>query len=548
MLTAIFAFLSLACQCQERKQSYTDFNRGYYLWYYNKWDSAYDAFSKYVNKADDSLNKASAYKFMGEIQWYFGDLYGAQENLLNAIKILDTSKLEYHQELSYVYNILGNVSLDLASYKKAVQFYDRGIRFSHTLDFTYELLNGKALALRRSGNYNAAIGIYDSVLAMKPADQSLVARIIDNRANTLWLQNSNYPVLPEFRTALKIRLDSQNIAGLVKSYEHLTNYYAKPESDSALWYANKMFSKAKELGNIDDMIRAADMLVGYNNDPSKKNNWHKTYKVLNDSLQLSRDTARNRYALVKFDFQTIEAKNMLLQKYLTTQRILTYIVVILATGIIIGLVLSYKNRRKAIKAEAEKSIQQSKLKTSQKVHDVVANGLYIIMNELEHGKTMEKEELINKIEDLYEQSRNISYEGDASDEHTDYDSQVHSLLDDFSTGQTEVYAQGNQPAFWNNVTTAQKDELFLVLKELLVNMKKHSSAKNVSLVFRQENNRGVVIYKDDGTGFPDNVEYGNGLKNTVNRILSLNGEVNFGKSEKGGASVSISFPLQPEKL
>jgi signal transduction histidine kinase len=170
------------------------------------------------------------------------------------------------------------------------------------------------------------------------------------------------------------------------------------------------------------------------------------------------------------------------------------------------------------------------------------------MNELEHSKKIEREPLINRIEGLYEKSRNISYEDIASVNDIDYDNQVHHLLNAFSNEQTKVFVVGNQPAFWSRITGSQKQELQLILNEIMINMKKHSHAKNVAIVFKQEDNKAFITYKDDGIGFPPGYKFGNGLNNTVSRIKSLSGEVNFGKSEKEGVSIAISFPLEPDKI
>ena len=540
--------LSLVGKSQETKSKYTDFDYGIYLWYYDKWDSAYFVFNRYINdNPADILNKGRAYKFMGEMQWYFGDLYGAEENLSNAIHTLDSSNQKHYEELGYIYNVLGNINLDLKFYQDAIKFYNKAISYAKGTNFMYEVMNGKATTLQKSGNYNDAIAIYDSILSISLTDQSLIARIIDNRANTRWLQNPAYSPLPELWTALKIRVDSQYNPGLIASYEHLADYYAKIKPDSALWYADTMLSKAKEIRNSGDILRAIDKLVFFNSSPFLKEYWHKEYKILNDSIQLVKDTTRKRFALIRFDFQRIKDVNMVLQKNNATQRFFIYGIVLFSIVAIISLIVWYRKRRKRIRQEAEKAIQESKLKTSQKVHDVVANGLYVIMNELEHGDSVEREPLITKIEGLYEKSRNISYEDASSGNTAEYDKQISQLLTSFASEQTKVVIVGNEPAFWKKVSSAQKQELELILKELMVNMKKHSQAKNVAIVFKQENNKGFINYTDDGTGFTPDHQFGNGLNNTVNRINSFNGEVNFGKSGNGGAAVAISFPLQSSK-
>lgn len=102
---------------------------------------------------------------------------------------------------------------------------------------------------------------------------------------------------------------------------------------------------------------------------------------------------------------------------------------------------------------------------------------------------------------------------------------------------------GNQETFWDRISGKQKEQLQLILHELMVNMKKHSGAKNVVLMFSLEHHKALVTYKDDGKGFEPGQQNGNGLNNTVNRIFLMKGDIIFGKSEKGGAAIAISLPL-----
>jgi len=502
-------------------------------------------FNRYVNNADDTLKKGIAYRHMGEILWRIGDLYSAQETLTEAINVLDTVNQKHREELGAVYNLLGNISLDSKRFNDAVEFFDRAINFNGGTDYLPEIMNGKATALQKKGNYSDAIAIYDTAIGLTPWDEEMVARMIDNLAYTKWLQNPAYNALPEFRAALKIRVDSQYARGLNASYAHLADYYARIKTDSALWYTNKMFEKAKEIHSPADRLEAIDKLTSLSQTSIVKQQWYEEFKKLNDSLQLIRDSSRNRFALIKYDFQKNKAENLVLQQDTIKQRFWIYGLIVFAILSLTLLSIWYDKRRKRIKLEAENEIHNSKLKTSQKVHDVVANGLYGIMNELEHRKTIDKEPLINKIEDLYEKSRNISQEDAGVDNPHNYDRQIHELLTAFSNDETSVFVVGNQPAFWNEITPSQKKQLKLVLTELMVNMKKHSGAKNVVVQFKKEDNLFHIHYKDDGVGFSNDVtQSGKGLENTVSRINSLNGKVTFGKNDKGGASVAINFPTQ----
>lgn len=482
---------------------------------------------------------------MGEIQQIMGDMYGAQETLMKGVRILDASKEPYREALSILYNILGNISLELKNYDEAISLFDKGFALLPARsDYGVEMVNSKAISLQRKGDYKRAIRIYDSLLQLQPGNQLLAARIIHNRARTKWLQNSAYNPRPDFHRALKIRLDSSFLPGLNASYAHLADYYEKPNPDSALWYANKMYTIAKQNQSADDILEAIDKLIRFNRSATEKAQWYAAFRRLNDSVQLARDTTRNRFALIRYEVQKNKADNLALQQHITKQRLFILGVSTLSIALLAGLWFWFRHRRRKLKQEAEIAIRDARLHTSQKVHDVVANGLYGIMNELEHSDTIERDPLLTKIEVLYEKSRDISYEESALANDRDYDKQIHTLLNEFTNEQTRVFVVGNQPVFWNKVTGLQKNELLLVLREIMTNMKKHSGATNVVIKFKEENHTGTIHYNDDGKGFPADVKYGNGLHNTVNRIQSLKGDIIFGKSDQGGASIAIRFPLQ----
>ncbi|HCL06017.1 MAG TPA: ATP-binding protein [Chitinophagaceae bacterium] len=526
---------------------YTDYDMGNWYNDQGKLDSAFLMYNRYVGNADDTLKKGTAYRYMGDMQWEAGDLHGAEESATGAIRTLDTLNTEHHSELCFTYRLLGNINIDLQHYDEAINMYNRAMRFSTDDSFPLELMNDKAVALQKKGAYNQAIAVYDSILLLKISNPSLFARVLDNRAVAKWRFNPSYPVLPEFWLALQIRTDSQYNRGLNASYAHLSDYYEKINPDSALWYANKMFQQAQIIQSSGDRLEAIDKLIRLDNAAASKK-WYHEFKKLNDSLQLSQDTTRSRFALIRYDSQKSKADNLELNAQVTAQRLWIYGLIALAAIVIILLWSWYNKRRRRIKQEAEIAIRDAKLNTSQKVHDVVANGLYGIMNLLEHSEKVDRDPLLTKVEDLYEKSRDISYEEPGFTDDTDYDQQIHDLLDEFTNDQTKVFAVGNQPLFWNKVTGVQKKQLLLILREIMTNMKKHSGAGNVIIKFKEENNTGTINYSDDGKGFPADFKYNNGLNNTVNRIQSLKGDIIFGKSDKGGASIAICFPLQSSKV
>ena len=504
-------------------------------------------YNRYVNNADDSIKKGKAYCYMTDLQWQARDLHGAEESAGKAIRTLDSKDTSHHQVLSYAYKLLGVVWHDMNRYNEAIEMYNKATGFNRDPAFLPEIMNSKALAFQYKKEYDSAINIYNSILQQKIADQALVARAIDNNAKTKWLQNPAYPALPEYWQALKIRTDSTYNHGINASYAHLSDYYEKSNPDSALWYANKRYQQAHLIESADDRIEAIHQLIALDNAGALKS-LHTEFKRLSDSLQLSKDTTRNRFALIKYDSQKSLADNLQLKEQVAKQNLSLFGVIALTVLLLSSLYMWYQKRKRRTAQESENAIRDANLKTSQKVHDVVANGLYGIMNELEHAKSIEREPLLTKIEDLYEKSRDISYEHAPSPLAAAFNTQVHDLLTSFASEQTKVILVGNQETFWDPISANQKEQLSLILHELMVNMKKHSGAKNVVLLFSLEQHKALVTYKDDGKGFEPDQQNGNGLNNTVNRIFLMKGDITFGKSEKGGASISISLPLERTKI
>ena len=567
LITTIALMLLWGCSHKPKKQAaiYTDYDRGYSFHYYQKSDSAFIMFSRYVVNADDSLNKGKAYRYMGEILWRYGDLYGAQDYLNRAIHILDAldaDKLlpkvartartintldsldaKLREELGAAYNISGNVLLDLNLYDEAIDDYNKAVVVLKGLDYLYEPLNGKAMTLQRKEKFAEAIAVYDSIALLNPGDALFIARVTDNKAKTKWLQDPGYFALPEFWSALKVRFDNEDTTGLNASYAHLSDYYQHINPDSALLYAQKMLDRATANKSPGDRLEALDKLIRFNKTAALKDGWYNEHERLNDSVRFAIDTTKNRFGKIRYDFQQERTDKLLLEKDVANKVKWIYALIIVAIVIIAGLYMRHTKRRRQIKQESENAIRESKLKTSQKVHDVVANQLYRIMNELEHTDKIEREPLLDKIEVLYEKSRDISYEDVSPARSPDDTKQVHELLMAFDHEQTHVFITGNEQSFWNRIKASTKDELHLVLNEIMINMQKHSQAKHVTIVFGQEHNQAFIMYADDGVGFPADFEHGNGLTNTVSRIAALNGDVNFGKSDQGGAAIDISFPL-----
>jgi tetratricopeptide (TPR) repeat protein len=509
-------------------------------------DSAFYYFNLIATNSTDSLETATALTYMGIIQTYQGDYFGGQESYLRSLSYLNERKESHRYCLESNYNELGNNNLSLKNYNAAISYFDKALEFITSNDNQMIALNGKALAYQKKGAYKQADSLYNNIIGFIKNNPKEYARILSNQAKTRWLQDPGYPAIPDLLQALSIRESINDRRGLNASYAHLSDYYANSRPDSALYYAQKMYVTSRQINSPDDELEALTKLL--NLSPVKQlKQYIFRYEYLNDSLQTARNAAKNQFALVRYEAEKNKADNLKLQKdnaqknvQLLRQRVIFgfTIAFVVAAGIIAR--IWYRKRRLQMESASRLAIQEHKLKTSQQVHDVVANGLYLIITEIEHGDAIEKERLLDKLEVLYERSRNLSYEPPEA-AHNDFSGAVSGLLTAFASSTTKVYVTGNSKSLWNRITTEAQMEIEQVLQELMINMKKHSAAQNVVLKFESHQDMIQIHYLDDGVGLPSTFQYGNGLTNTENRIKNIGGQFTFESTAKG-LNIRISIP------
>lgn len=509
-------------------------------------DSAFYYFNAIASGTTDSLQKATAYTYTGIIQNREGDYYGGQESLLTALSYLDERQEAHRYCLQSTYHELAVSNQFLRNYDAAIGYSNRALPFTVSNDFRIMVLNSLALTYQKNGNYRQADSIYLSVLDSIRNNPKEYARVLSNLARTRWLQDHRYLAKPDLLRALFIRETLKDKWGLNASYTHLSDYYTDTRPDSALYYARKRDTIAYQLKSTDDQLEALSKLLTLS-PPQQIKQYIARYQQLNDSVQTARNAAKNQFALVRYETEKSKADNLLLQKdnaqknvQLLQQQAVILCTLVFFVAAIIVVRNWYRKRRQQMEAAARLTIQESQLKTSQKVHDVVANGLYRVMTGIEHKDTIDKEQLLDEIEVLYERSRNISYEPPEVP-HLDFQSTISGMLKAFGSPTTNVYVTGNSQSLWDRITPQAQLEVEQIMQELMVNMKKHSQADNVVVKFETLQNSLQIFYSDDGVGLPINIKYGNGLTNTGNRIKGIGGNITFGETTKG-LKICISIP------
>ncbi|QNL51898.1 ATP-binding protein [Olivibacter sp. SDN3] len=552
LLFIILIFTIFACkQAPNTDVPREDVNYDKAVSFFNKDnDSAFYYFSTMATASEDSLDIAIAYTYMAVIQNSAGDYFGSIESSLTALTYLDENKAAHVDCFSSNYNELGLNNLHLENYEVALRYYDLALKYADKDASRLIMLNNQALAYQKIEEFDKALHIYSQIVSDNTANQKEYARVLSNIAKTKWLQNPRYHAVPDFLKALSIREKENDLWGQNASYAHLADYYANSKPDSGLLYAHSMYGIAKKLNSPDDQIEALQKLIRLSPSESTKH-FFEIYQQLNDSVQLARSAAKNQFALIRYETEKHKADNLELQQDNTRKRyqiikqriVLFSTLLIVLVGSIISLVW-YKKRKQHLALAAENTIRENRLKTSKKVHDVVANGLYRVMSEIENQPAIDREGVLGRLEQMYEKSRDISYEAESlPNKQQNFNEKIANLLRSFATESTKIIIAGNEASLWQKINEQTKYELEHILQEFMVNMRKHSRATNVLVRFEQQANDIHVYYTDNGVGMPAGLLYRNGLTNTGNRIKSLHGEIIFDTKVERGLKIHFSFPI-----
>ena len=509
------------------------------------YDSAYYYFNKAKEvflKQNDSLYAGKCLVNMAIISTDKGDYFGGQELSLSAIPYFHPERKGDSILIRSNFNNLGLAYFNLKNYEKAIEFYYKSLSFvkDSTSLPSIKIKNNIANAYREKGNYKKALELYQKLLAQKVDDKDQYARIITINAITKWLQNPKYNAAPELLKALHLREKENNTLSLHSSYAHLTSYYTKKRPDSALFYARKMYSTAKEINSPDDLSQALEKLIKLS--PSEATKYFEIYQPLRDSLETARNRDKNQFAPIRYEIEKHRADNLKLQKDNTEKNYQLFFLAIGSIVLIGAGIFWYRKRKQRLEMETQNAISESELKTSKKVHDVVANGLYRVMAKVEHEEDIDKEHLLDEIEELYEKSRDISYEKPITSA-IDFHQKIAELLKSFNSANTKVSVIGNNQELWRKADRKAKDEVWHILQELMVNMSKHSQATQVTLRFENAQENIYVLYEDNGIGMAQDKEFNNGLRNTETRIENLNGQLTFETKLEKGLKIRLQFPV-----
>ncbi|GAB2775245.1 ATP-binding protein [Salinimicrobium soli] len=482
---------------------------------------------------------------MANIQIGVGDYSGAQESATEALEYLDRDQDSKY--VSSAYNVIGLAYMEQGFNEEAIREYKNALQYATRKEDSLSYLHNMALSLRNEKKYKEALEIFGEIVESDEPDVSSATRFLDNMAFTMWLQDPSVKVDSLLFTALNKRQEINDHYGIETSYMHLTEYYFDKDKAKAKRYGQALLKAAKDNSNPSVELLALKKMIELAPAGERKSYVDRFVK-LDDSLDQAQRQAKYQFAKINFDeeqkqkqIRQLEAVTM--RQALKTQQLESRTLIIslfAALGAAMAGIFFYYFKQRA-KRERLREVYLTENRISKRIHDELANDIYNVMNHLEN---VAPPAAVDQLEHIYNRTRDISRENAEIDTGESFQVFLLGMLST-NTGEAKLILRGEKEVNWDKISPEKKIVLYRVLQELMVNMKKHSGAPLVAVSFEQQLKMLRVQYSDTGKGTTaQQLNSGNGLKNLVNRLRTVDGIIDFTTKPGRGLKAEIRLPLK----
>lgn len=515
-----------------------NFNNAFYN--FNKSKIAFETLKDSINVIYNLIQMAS-------IQQINGDYYGSKETLTETLPYI-TKKDVYSASVN---NFFGIADKELSIFDDAIYYYKAAIKDCTDSLYVQSPLNNIAAVYIQQKKYDKAIEILESILNKKIINNSLLqetkARVKDNLGYAYFKNGRNEKGLMLMIESLNLRNQIDDVYGTIETYLHLAEYYSKTDAKKSNQYAELAYQNATKLNSIDERLEALSFLM--TNNSGNHRAYAQKYVVLNDSIIKIRNNFKNKFARIKYDSKKEKDENekLRLEKAIAEKKAENEKIVFLATFIIVLFLLAYlkkhyDNRNRIGKI---KTAYDTETRIAKDIHDGLANDVFHAITYTQTqslANDSNKENLLQKLDDIYFRVRGISRENNDIDTGPNFPKNLKEMLSTYNSSKTNVIINGVEKVNWDSVEDLKKIAIQRVLHELMVNMKKHSEAPVVSIKFNTNSNSLLIDYSDNGKGCEKSKIIKNGLQNMENRILSNKGTITFETEPDKGFKVKITMP------
>ena|SRR6218665_1287141 len=501
----------------------------------------------------DSANISYILIQMADIQQINGDYYGSKETVTEALPYAIKNK----NHTSCINNTLGIADKELSLYDDAIFYYKESIKDSKDLEEKQLPLSNIAALYIHQKKYSEAIVILESIFKEnfleKKSNERYKGRLLDNLGYAYFKNGIDEKGFELMKESLLLKNIIKDTYGSIESYLHFADYYSKKDLQKSDENALLAYNTATKLNSVDERLEALQILIS-NNHSAQDTKYVQKYFSLNDSIIKVRNNFKNKFAKIKYDskkekdenekLRLEKAENELSLQKASYMRIVFVIVFVFLVILIAILIRYYKNKNKAIEL---KTSYDTETRIAKKIHDELANDVFnvIAFTESQSLSTENtKENLLQKLDDIYGRVRGISRENNSIDTGINFTRSIKEMLSAYNTHERNIIVTNLEEINWESIDDMKKITISRILQELMVNMKKHSKANLVVIKFESDLKTIFINYMDNGVGCEKSTIVKNGLQNMVNRIIAVNGTIDLETEPDKGFRVKITMPEQ----
>ena len=521
-----------------------NFNTAFYQ--FNKSKVLYEAIK-------DSANISYIHIMIADIQQTYGDYYGSKETVTEALPYIKKKGIY----IASINNMIGVADKELSLYDDAIYYYKLAANENtDSLNKQVSIQNIAAVYIQQK-KYNKAISTLESLKFLSDKNLNDKTQLksesirLDNLGYAYFKSGKDEKGFQLMTEGLKIRIDNEDNYGSIESYLHLADYYSKRDPKKSDENATLAYNAATKLNSIDERLEALQILIT-NDNTANTPQYTQKFFTLNDSIIKVRNKFKNKSAKIKYDakkekdenekLRLEKAENQLALQKAKYLRIVFVIVFIFLVILIAILIRYYKNKNKAIEF---KSSYDTETRISKKIHDELANDVFQVIAFAESqslAKENTKENLLQKLDDIYGRVRGISKENNKVETGKDFTKSIKEMLSAYNTVDRNIMVTNLESINAEDIDDIKKITIGRVLQELMVNMKKHSKANLVVIKFNNDTKSIIIHYTDNGIGCEKTKISKNGLQNMESRIQTVKGTIEFDTAPDNGFKAKIIIP------
>jgi signal transduction histidine kinase len=557
------------------------------LWYkgdfYNtkeRYDSAFHYYSQseklYRLSKKDSLNWGKMILYKAGVLYRIGIYTESEAETAKALTVcskVNSSRLFYESAVQMALNLK-----ELKEYEDALKYHNIALqqlnklekesypkgKLNNSYTVCYNNIGG---LYDKMGNYKKAKEYYTKglVFAGLKDNPRLHAMLLNNYAHSKMLSGDSHKVDSLLFLSLKIRDSIGHEQGIIASKVRIGEYYLnRKDIAQAIQTINEAYNLAVKNKSHLDILRCLEFLA--ENDVQNKDYYTGRYITVKDSIREIEQATKNKFARISYETEQVNLENEELVKRNTLLFLLFSGAIIIVIITVIAYKYKLKNRELRHKQKEQQSTEkiyelllkeklieeetrsEERNRISRELHDGVVNRVFttrLNLELLESDNQELKDKLVTELRKTEEHIREVSH-----DLHSNFFSEnqdFNRLLEDLVAEQknesnTKFGIEIDRLIEWSKVTDKQKVHIYRIVQEALHNINKYAKASKCFVLLLKRDNQIIIRIHDNGIGFnPQKAKRGLGFRIFEERTKELNGILNI-KSEQGkGTTIEVIF-------